>query len=247
MGRIAEVSLGVGDRWVGVVDAAQELGVDPRQVRRLVAAGDLVGRRVGGVWLIDGDSVRDRRLREPVAGRPLSAPMAWGVLAVLAGCAADGASEVGGAIVLDRRSWRRLWGLLEDPPPVERWPQWMRGRVQRLRVRVHPGVIDRLASDGRLRCVDPSVVLGVGGVRRCLFVGEGDLAGLVEEYRAVADPGGVDLLVLPAVSLAVSDGCPEVLVLSAVVDLVASVDARERDAARRVLAGAIAEHAGRCR
>lgn len=246
MGRIADVSLGVGDRWVGVVDAARELGVDPRQVRRLIAAGDLVGWRVGGVWLIDGDSVRHRRLREPVAGRPLSAPMAWGALAVVAGCAADGASEVGGASGLDRRSWRRLWGLLEDPPPVERWPQWMRGRMQRLRIRVHPGVIDRLASDERVRCVDPSVVLGAGGVRSCLFVGEGDVAGVVEEYRAVADPDGdVALQVLPAVSLEVADGCSEVLVLSAVVDLVASVDARERDAARRVLAGAIAEHARR--
>jgi excisionase family DNA binding protein len=263
----------VGSMWMDVAEAAHELGVDARQVRRLAAAGELVARRVGGVWLIDSDSVRDRRQRSPKAGRPLSEEMAWGAAALLAHClhAPDSPGNGGNddhffisqhdehfhgdkrdahdeAVFPDRRAMRRLRRLLENPPPVEYWPQWMRNRSQRRRLRIHPGVLERFARDARVARVDPSVFLGVGGSQERFYVAAHELADVLHAYRAKDDPdGNVDIQVLDEVGVDAVRSCPAVLEVSAAVDMVASPNARERHAARALLAAAVSHASTRQR
>lgn len=228
--------------WIDVADAARELSVDARHVRRLAASGELAARRVGGVWLIDRDSVRGRQLRGPRAGRPLSEPMAWGAAALLARClpGVEG-DEVDAALpALDQRMQRRLRQLLADPPAIEHWPQWMRNQSDRRRAYIHPGVLDRFADDVRVRSIDLSPMLGVDGVERRFYVNAADVAGVLADYRAKPDPDGpVELHVFHVAGARVLDRYPEALAVVAAVDLVVSFDARERHAAREVLCDAV--------
>lgn len=81
--------------WLSVAEAALELGVSERQVRRLVGDGLLRVERVGNVWLVTADAVCSRARDVPAPGRPLSAPMALCVRGPLARCAPDnGGTEV---------------------------------------------------------------------------------------------------------------------------------------------------------
>jgi excisionase family DNA binding protein len=66
-------------------EAAQRLHVSDRQVRRLVAAGDLRSRILGGRLLVDMGAVDQRLQSTPGRGRPMSARAAWGVLWELSG------------------------------------------------------------------------------------------------------------------------------------------------------------------
>ena len=70
--------------WLDVAEAAAQLDVDARQVRRLLAGGDLAGQRIGRVWIVDADSVRERLRQNPVAGRPLAIATASGKFASIA-------------------------------------------------------------------------------------------------------------------------------------------------------------------
>lgn len=45
--------------WVTTVEAAVRLGTNERRVRRMLARRDLVGRKVGGSWQVDADSLID--------------------------------------------------------------------------------------------------------------------------------------------------------------------------------------------
>ncbi|WP_109528954.1 MULTISPECIES: helix-turn-helix domain-containing protein [Nocardia] len=75
---------------VSVAAAAAELGVSKRQVTRLARAGDLdVTREVGGVLLLDSSSVHRWAQMRRLSGRPWSEAVAWAALAVLSGQDAD--------------------------------------------------------------------------------------------------------------------------------------------------------------
>ncbi|WP_369293453.1 type IV toxin-antitoxin system AbiEi family antitoxin [Streptomyces sp. TX20-6-3] len=79
--------------YVSVRQAAVGLGVHDSRVRQLLQAGKLQGSRVGGRWLVEADSLQDRKRAAPESGRPLSARNAWGALAILAGCRPPGLSD----------------------------------------------------------------------------------------------------------------------------------------------------------
>lgn len=233
---------------LSAAEAAGKLGVSVRQVRRLAAAGELSGRRVGDRWLIDAEAVRARGRGLHQAGRPLSARMAWAVLAG-AGAGLDGAQPVALdssallALLHDRQSRHRFRMLLGKPPGAECWDQWLRNRARRRRVWVHPGVLERLAEDPRLHPVDRSAVaqLGVGvasGGSRRFYVKEEDVASVLKAYRARDDDDGqVDLMVVPFDVPDAALGPPGAPVSPAValVDLLSSADARERRGAVSVL------------
>ena len=74
---------------LGVTQVADALGVTPRRVRQMLAAGSLSGSRVGRAWAIDADQVSTARNRWPVVGRPWNPASAWAVLALADGREAD--------------------------------------------------------------------------------------------------------------------------------------------------------------
>jgi len=67
---------------VSVSEAAGELGVSGRRVRQMLDEGSLLGRQVGGVWLVDSASLDLAVLKQRPAGRAWKASMCWSVLAV---------------------------------------------------------------------------------------------------------------------------------------------------------------------
>ena len=62
---------------ISVAEAAQMLGVSPRRLRALVAAGRVQARRVGGQWLVDAASLPASLYRS----RPMTPEVAWAFLA----------------------------------------------------------------------------------------------------------------------------------------------------------------------
>jgi len=232
--------------WISVAEAAHELGVSPRQVRHLVDSGALPARRLGVGWLLPADAVHARARHAPSPGRPLSAPLAWAVLRV-AQELLDEPREPADAervnellrVVADRRLRHRVRRLLADPRPAERWEHWMAGRAARRRLWVHPGVLDRLAADDRLRpgggFAAAAQGVGIGASRPWRFYVDADvLDAVLADYRAQDDPEGpVELMIVPSEvpdGLRAPAGRP-VPVAVALADLLESNDARERHAA----------------
>jgi len=239
--------------WLSAAEAAAELGVSERQVRRLVGNGVLHAERVGDVWLVSADAVRSRARDVPAAGRPLSASMAWAFLGMVdAGLDALDERRAGEQLSglldanLDRRVRHRLRTMVLDGPPPARWSHWLSRRASRQRIWAHPGVIDRLVDDERLRKAGGYAAARRGaGIAaappRRLYVDEADLDAVLSQYRANLDAtGDLELMVIPEVvpsrvRPAVGEPVPLAVAL---VDLLESADARERHVALELLEGA---------
>ena len=121
----------------GVGDAAARLGLDASRVRQLLRSGILAGRRVGSVWLVDGDSLAGAAAQPRLPVRPLAPARAWALLDLLDGGAAADLSAVARSQV--RALIRSLAG--SDPP---RWRAALRGRADVRACQVHPAAVDRL-------------------------------------------------------------------------------------------------------
>lgn len=72
---------------LSVSQAAQELGISPQRIRALVHSGRFQADRVGGNWIVHGESLELPRRRSP--GRPLAASNAWALLALINGDSPD--------------------------------------------------------------------------------------------------------------------------------------------------------------
>lgn len=255
--------------WLSVDDAAASLSVSPQQVRRLLAQRELVGRRHGRAWMIDSAQVRQRQEFAVRPGRPLSAEMAWELLhliSAVAGKQLDGlhegrrsahaaqesaaqALDVRVAALGDRRVRHRLRRLAGSAPPVAMWPSWMGRRAEGSPVRVHPGLLGRLAQDERVSLSGPVVASQAGagfGAELAdspsLYVVRADVDGLVARYKLASstEAANVILRVLPdALSLALRPvpgrPCPAG---PALLDCLQASDVRQRHAARELLEGA---------
>ncbi len=122
---------------LSVPDAASFLRVDPSRVRALLAAGLLDGEKVGGRWLVSGQSLRDRDKRSPGRGRRFSAANAWAVLALASQEDApwvEDAERNRLAALLGQRGLSELVGRFDDRAEVERYF-------------VHPSLLKRMRSD----------------------------------------------------------------------------------------------------
>ena len=243
--------------WLSVVGAAERLGVSPQQVRKLIRAGRLTpAQRVGKTWIVGGDAVAGR-LREPSGpGRPVSAPVAWLVLHLidrrLTGETEGLPSAAVARSAVDRQQRYRARQLLAAAPPVASWDHWLAARAERRPVWAHPGVVDALRGDRRVHPGGVAVAAGrigfgsAGDERPVLYVAAIDVAGVVSDYQLEAVPDGqVDLRVIPsgvpaAVRPAPGAGVPLAVAL---VDIVASADARSRYLARTALEKALGEAA----
>jgi len=221
---------------LAVADVADRLGVSDRQVRRLAEAGALRAQRVGGRWLVDADVVRRRGRAAVRPGRPVSPPMAWAALQALD-------PHGPGAAAVDARLRHRLRAHLAAAPPVEQWERWLRRRAEPRRLWVHPGVVEHLERDDRVRLggfhAVAQVGLGLSGEHeRVVYVRAADADGVIADHHAVPDEEGeVVLMVVPdevPVAVLGPPGQPVPLAVG-LVDLLASSDARERHAAASAL------------
>ncbi len=125
--------------FMSIPEAAEVLGLHPGRVRRLVAAGELAGQKIGGRWLVDDQAVRRRCDTDRPAGRPLSFRAAWGML---------WAADRRALPWLAAREQSRARARARDWP-IEAWPWACRRRASTLRLLGHPSVIERVANDPR--------------------------------------------------------------------------------------------------
>lgn len=149
----------------------------------MLAAGQLDGDKIGGRWLVRGESIRRRQREEHGRGRQLSPANAWALLFLASGEPAPW---------LASRDRLRLLRLLD-----ERQLKGLRGRFhqrgsQRAFV-AHPGVLRHLAEDPRVvwSGVSAASAHGLGlsaGEELDAYVPAPALASLVEQY-ALAEPG----------------------------------------------------------
>jgi excisionase family DNA binding protein len=180
---------------MSVADAAQNLQVSPRRVRQLVADGSLPGLRVGGRWLVSPSAIEHRQRSRPPPGRPLSAPSAWRVLAVLAH-AADGLEGL--SPPLRSRARSRAARLRRQPSDAipQAWRAALRRRAELNQFYGHPSILADIAHDpGLVRSgisaahdhgADLMVVGGAEGYLRSQ-----DLVRIVEQY-ALSPSSGAD-------------------------------------------------------
>ncbi|MDQ1743998.1 MAG: hypothetical protein QOE23_2337 [Pseudonocardiales bacterium] len=230
--------------WLSTAEAAERLGVSAAHVRRLIHGGDLPAARMAGAWFIDPAAIARRQQRAARPGRALSPSVAWRLLMLLD----QRRQGLVGIPAQDSRAWEglsdvqrhRLRSLLADLPDGPTLASLLRGRAQRQLMRAHPGVLDRLAADGRVRpgAGRAAAARGAGlaaGGRELLYVSAADLAEVRDRYRLRPDPAGnVELAVIPAdIPAELMSAAGEPVPLSvAWVDLLEDPDARASGAAR---------------
>lgn len=186
---------------LSVKQAAALLGVDDSRVRQLLHDGKLQGQRVGGRWLVAGDSVRDRKDRGPRSRRPLSVRNAWGVLAVL-----DGHRPVGLSDAERSRVRTRLRNLLaHEGLAPGRLQELLAARAEVRAYRVHSGVLPALltAQDVVRGGVSAAAQVGADYValgRAEIYVHPDGVGELEAEFGMVRDEarGNVSLRIPPA-------------------------------------------------
>lgn len=132
-----------------VADAAARLDVQPRHVRDLIAAGDIVATRHGRSWAVDPTSINDyRRRRRPTVGRNLSPRMAWAAL--LSALGTNITNDLVDHFDLHRRETSRLRTLSERNPTD--WVWLARPRAATERFETYDAYLDRVAAtDGVAR------------------------------------------------------------------------------------------------
>lgn len=210
-------------------DVASRLGVSEQRVRALLSDGSLEGSKVAGRWFVDPLSVQRREPRHNKRGRPLSAANAWAVLFALSG---------------ENLSWLPPWDRSRLKQKLRRsWRQWApraQNRARNLRLRAHPGELERLRNDSK-------IVLG--GVSAARYHGIDILAR--DEVEGYIEPRHLPQLVRryklsessrPNVVLHVVDdvwpfkrGSRVAPIAAVALDLVESEDARSRRAGMKVL------------
>lgn len=120
---------------LGVVEAANLLGLSPRRVRQMLADGSLVGSRVGRAWVIESEELRRLDNGRPQVGRPWNPASAWAVLGL-----ANGESLDLSPVERSRAKKRLALGL---GPVAGR----LAARADDRWFYAHPGVLGRLADD----------------------------------------------------------------------------------------------------
>lgn len=167
-----------------VEDAAHELEVSPRRVRKMIQDGRLDAERVGGRWVIDRSSMALPEVRERRPGRPWSPRSAWAVLALASDEDADFPASV-------RWHARRRLG---ESSLVDLVPH-LRARAEKHQYFAHPSVLDDLAEDDAIVPSGVSAVPGlVGGNQLEGYVSVSHVPRLRSDYGLVAEDGRPNVL-----------------------------------------------------
>lgn len=162
---------------ISVPDAARTLDVDPSRVRALLARGRLDGEKIGGRWLVSGQSLRALQDSPRESGRRLRPANAWAVLALASG---DALPWVGNE---ERRRLAGLLGIKKLSGLVCRLGE--RSRVERFFA--HPGVLGSLGDADNVVPAGAHAARDQGerllpGREADLYVAEADLPGLAREF-----------------------------------------------------------------
>lgn len=182
--------------FVSVRQAAQSLGVDGSRVRQLLHDGQLRGSMVGGRWIVDAGSVRDRKLAAPEPGRPLSARNAWGALAMLSGFRPAGLSDPERS-----RLRRRLRNLAAHGGlSVARLQKLLAARAEARRYRIHRSALQALLADSEVVRAGVSAAPRVGADyvapgRAEVYVHPDRIGKLEAAFGLVPDDHGGNLVV----------------------------------------------------
>jgi excisionase family DNA binding protein len=230
--------------YVSAAEAATELGVSPRRVRSLVESAQLAARQVGGHWLIEREAVEARKLQQHPNGRPLSRSSAWHVLAAL-----SGENDALGSLAAPVRS-RAKQRARELAEAVRSDPAWFGVLAPRADVRAfygHPGILRRILEEPGVVRSGVSALsvhnagLAEGGEAEC-YVRAEDLPELCHKYALRSDidrhRANVIVHVIGEVPQAAEWLFKRSVAPAPVVaaDLADRPQARERDAARRLMA-----------
>lgn len=160
-------------------EVAARLGVSIQRVHAMLHAGELDGRQVSGVWLLDeAQLLKPRKL-----GRPMSAWVAWA--AVL------GASDASWLSQPERsRLSRRLCRLHEDPNAPQLLSTWLAARAEP--VNLSAPEPDALHDDPDLvpsGISDPRSGMS-GGHGSEFYAQPGTLQHVIRKHLLVEDPAG---------------------------------------------------------
>jgi hypothetical protein len=136
-----------GARLWSSQDAAHRLGLSTRRVRALASAGRLKARKLGGRWILEPVSA----VREPRAGRRVSAAIGWAILALLSGARPGGVHP---------SALSRLKRRLRDFEWVLRSLQYGEARARVVRWRVLPADIPKILRE------DGLVLTGLSAITR---------------------------------------------------------------------------------
>ncbi|MFI8525609.1 helix-turn-helix domain-containing protein [Promicromonospora sukumoe] len=201
-----------------VGEAAERLGVSPRQVQHLVAQGH-ISQIARGV--VDEASVdRVLAVRGAGHGRAWAEPTAWGAVAILSGHAADwmGASQ-------RSRLRTQLRGLSSA-----RLVACARNRATSVRYAGHPASLSRL----RAEIVDTSQASAALGLASKAsvdgYLAVGELDAVVRRHGLSRDEEGQVTLRATSMDIAVVQDLADAAVVVAALDLAESLDSRERTA-----------------
>ncbi|MGY1915831.1 helix-turn-helix domain-containing protein [Blastococcus sp. SYSU DS0973] len=220
-----------------VDQAAERLGVEPKQVRRLISAGKLAAHRVGRTLVLDEDAVEGRARLPITAGRALAPRTAWAALWQLSGEDVDWLPPAERSRLLARlRSY-----------DAERLVAASRDRAERHELRVLPAYRDRLlTTDG----VVPSGLTAAAAVGADIVAPEaaaemyctaGTFADLRREF-GLSERGEANLVVrvprYEQLQLAGRTHMPSAVVA---VDLAESPDVRTRRAGLDLLTAALGD------
>jgi excisionase family DNA binding protein len=167
---------------MSVREAASLLGVDPRQVRRLVVEGVLPATRMGNQWLVDRSAVAARAQEVQGPGRPLSPRGAWALLDMLDGRrSALPAGEAGRlrarARAVDPRATPRRWRIWLSRRAR---PEFFAADADALADLLADPRIARGAASVRHSAVPPGGRVMAGGAE--LYVPAAEAARIIDEY-----------------------------------------------------------------
>jgi hypothetical protein len=209
------------DRSVlSVPEAASLLGVSPQRVRAMLAFGELDGKKLSGVWLVEYLSAAERAASEPESGAPFSEANAWAILDLASG------GEAG--YVSSRDRWRARQAL--DEHGLEAIASRLRKRGLKRSFVAHDGVLQHLLADSRLvpsGASVPTASLAASGADVDAYVRQDDLDAVLVDYALdppADEPGNVRLR--PVSRPELLDGREQAPPAAVALDLAAMPDAR---------------------
>lgn len=227
------------DSYIGVADAAAQLGVNERRVRALLTAGELNGKIFGKTWLIDPDSLATfRHVRQRAAGRALAPVTAWAALLTSFATATTGDLVAAFGIVDQRRA--RIRALRTRDVDDWRWLARRRAVIHRYAAR--PAYLSRLWGEGGITLAGLSsgfeVGLSTGADEFDAYVDAPTAQRLTEHYRLRPAAGGnvtlrtINLADPRQLAAVQRHALPELVVA---VDLIEDRDPRTSSAGRGLL------------